>query len=404
MKTNDNLLCRLSQRRMFRGIYRFVLLFAVHQALTIPLLYSAFRYFVFEAPITVIGAARSELMFYRKYSGAEPSTLDEIGSTYADTIALTTSPRYFEITGRHGGMILVEKRPRQRTLLPFPFRMWGVYAGESDEPAIRIIGSDLETRRVFAFISGQEGAGGNFAASFIPDVLIYVFWISAIVFCIRRQKRKKRAEITTLGRFERFRDACLAFRDRTGRLPTTLDELGIEETAEFRDAFYRREFLCLSSLNVGAIGATSKPWRAPWVFGRRTYVALEDGSIVIVRGRRAVDFFYDVLWAAEKWKNVGRLYSLKNRLRLQEDGLKINRILKIEKVLAFIVFAAVLVTPTVLATIQLRGARFTYGGYICVVAFALGASLCLLLGIIPLPCEWAASFYSFVGHTVLGWI
>jgi len=49
------------------------------------------------------------------------------------------------------------------------------------------------------------------------------------------------------------------------------------------------------------------------------------------------------------------LYWLNNRLQLQENELKINRILKIEKFLAFIVFTGVLVTPTVLATIQFDG-------------------------------------------------
>lgn len=402
MKLRNEFIKRRHKRLIVRFLSTWLVLFTINQAFVIPLFLSVFFLYLNE-PKSQIGLEMERLAEYKKETNSEPFSLSEINSSEANNLVLTTSSSYLELRRRHIGMIVAEKKPRRRLLLPFPIGLWTVFGvdPEGDEDTgQRVILSDWETRRVCAYIAKQEGGCFDFAASFFSDALIYVFWISTIIFYVRRQKKKKIAELTTLERFSRFRDACLAYRDQTGRFPATFEELEVKEATEFQDAFSHCDFLCLSSLDVGVIGATSKPWRAPWGFGRRTYVALEDGSIVTVRGRRAVDFFYDVLWAAERWKNVGRFYLSTSRLQFTERELKIGRVLRIDRFLTFAFLTVVFLTPTILVTIYFGGGGVT-PRYVWGICLAFGFSICLFLGIIPLPI---VGFYTFIAHSVWGWI
>ena len=389
---------RLYGRRILRFFRAYLLLFAVHQTITIPLILCGV---VFFHPKSEIRKAMSDLEARQKETGTFPETLSP---RFADQFVVTTSPQYEAYRLRYW-MIIAEKRPRRRTLLPFPFGMWGVYAvkpGACDD-GVQAVLSDLKTRRIWAYIAEQEGYAFNFKKSFIPDVLIYAFWISAATVCIRRQKR---AETTTLKRFEKFRDALFERRDQTGRFPESLEDLDFENASEYRDAFRRREFLCLANLGIGAIGATATSWRAPfapWRFGRRTLVALEDGSIVKVRGRRAVERFYDVVWAAKKWKNVGYFYPIENKLEFEEGELPFKRIAKANRILKRSFFLSLwlffLVSYLVRGNL---GACYSY--VVGATIMDLLAKTLLAFALIPLLIEPIASFYEFMAHTVFGWI
>lgn len=388
---------RLYGRRILRFFRAYLLLFAVHQTITIPLILCGV---VFFHPKSEIRKAMSDLEARQKETGTFPETLSP---RFADQFVVTTSPQYEAYRLRYW-MIIAEKRPRRRTLLPFPFGMWGVYAVKPGcDDGVRAVLSDLKTRRIWAYIAEQEGYAFNFKKSFIPDVLIYAFWISAATVCIRRQKR---AETTTLKRFEKFRDALFERRDQTGRFPESLEDLDFENASEYRDAFRRRELLCLANLRIGAIGATATSWRAPfapWRFGRRTLVALEDGSIVKVRGRRAVERFYDVVWAAKKRKNVGYFYPIENKLEFEEGELPFKRIAKANRILKRSFFLSLwlffLVSYLVRGNL---GACYSY--VVGATIMALLARTLLAFALIPLPIEPIASFYEFMAHTVFGWI
>ncbi len=388
---------RLYGRRILRFFRAYLLLFTVHQIITIPLISGVVGY-----PKTEILEALSDLEARKKETGTFPETLNP---RFADQFVLTTSSQY-EARRLSDEMIIAEKRPRRRTLLPFPFRMWGVYAVEptwDEDDGVRTVRTDLKTRQVWAYIAEREGYEFNFEKSFIPDVLIYAFWISAATVCIRRQKR---AETTTLKRFEKFRDAQLEFRDQTGRFPESLEDLEAKSASEFRDAFRRREFLCLANLGIGAIGATATSWRAPcipWRFGRRTLVALEDGSIVKVRGRRAVERFYDVVWAAEKWKNVGYFYPVKNKLEFEEGEKPFKRIAKANRILKLTFF--LFLWLFFLVSFLVRG-NLCYCLFYVVLAtvMALLAGTFLSFALVLLPFEPFWTIYEFMAHTVFGWI
>ena len=248
----------LCGRRFLRLLRAYVVLFAIHQVFTLPLFTALLRFGMEENPVSSILETRSFVEQYENMTGAEPSSLAETRAPRADEFVLTTGAQYAPLRERYDGMILAEKRPRRRTLVPFPMGTWGVYAvkPKSCDYGVRIVQSDWETRRLYAFIAKQEGGGFNFAASFVLDALIYAFWFAAALFYVYLQTRKRRAEATTFERFERFRDACFAFRDQTGRFPNSLEDLGAEDASEFRDAFRRREFLCLSTLGVGVVAAT----------------------------------------------------------------------------------------------------------------------------------------------------
>jgi len=398
----------LCWRRFLRILLAYVVLFAIHQVFTLPLFTALLRFGMEENPVSSILETRSFVEQYENMTGAEPSSLAETRAPRADEFVLTTGAQYAPLRERYDGMILAEKRPRRRTLVPFPMGTWGVYAvkPKSCDYGVRIVQSDWETRRLYAFIAKQEGGGFNFAASFVLDALIYAFWFAAALFYVYLQTRKRRAEATTFGRFERFRDACFAFRDQTGRFPNSLEDLGAEDASEFRDAFRRREFLFLSTLGVGVVAATAKSWRAPFapvVFGRRTLVALEDGSIVKVRGRRTVNLFYDVLRTARKQENVGRFYVAKNKLKFEENKLPVRR----AAIVGYALTAATLliVWATFLAFIVRADGVREFSDFIVSAIGALIFTTCIALGIVPLEYfNLLGGVYAFIAHTVWGWI
>ena len=388
---------RLYGRRILRFFRAYLLLFAIHQIITIPRISAV----VVNYPKAEILEALSDLEARKKETGTNPETFSQ---RFADQFVLTTSPQY-EAYRLSDGMIIAEKRPRQRTLLPFPFRLWGVYAVKptwDEDDGVRTVRSDLRTRRIWAYIAEREGYEFNFEKSFIPDVLIYAFWISAATVYIRRQKR---AETTTLKRFEKFRDAQLEFRDQTGRFPESLEDLEAKSASEFRDAFRRREFLCLANLGIGAIGATATSWRAPfipWRFGRRTLVALEDGSIVKVCGRRTVERFYDVVWAAGKWKDVGRFYPVENKLEFEEGEKPFGRIAKMNRILKLTLF--LFLWLFILVSFLVRGNFDSLFYVVLATVMALLAGTFLSFALVLLPFEPFWTIYEFMAHTVFGWI
>jgi len=394
-------------RRNRRRLRSWLILLVFHQFFTIPLLPASFL-----DPISEISDAYMDILnskedlgrYWDEDSGIVP---DDLKPRYRKKLVLTTSSEYDGQRSKFHGMILAERQPRRRTLIPFPFGAWGVYGvpprGNWNSGIVRIR-SDLESRRFCAFVAEQEGGGFNFAASFIPDVLIYVFWLAVACVYVRRQRRKRREETAMTERFKEFCDALLEYREQKGRFPTNIKELGETVAPERLKIFHQHEFRCLSTLNVGAIAAPPKPWRAPfapWGFGKRTLVAFEDGSIVKVRGRRAVELFYDVLWAAEKWKDVGRFYPVKNKLALEEGELRFKRIARVDRILKSAIFLILC-----LFFLSLFMTRYFSGPYSLryfwsdlVLAVILGTFL--FLGIIPLPI---GSFYEFMAHTVFGWI
>lgn len=238
-----------------------------------------------------------------------------------------------------------------------------------------------------------DGIPVGFAPTFVPVALTLALVVGAsTVLYVRRQIHKGREEAAAFKRFTAFRDAQFEYRDKTGRFPTTHQELGKTVNAKYRNPFYNIEFRCLSKFDVGVIGASAKPWRAPfapWGFGLRMFVALEDGSIAKVRGRRAVEFLDDVLWRAETKKNVGAFYLKKNKLRFKSGDLSFKLAAAIDKFLllseiALVFAAAPLLFPPSGFVEPFPILEFFFGGHVAV-PLAVDRTIGLILGFIPLP-------------------
>ena len=228
-----------------------------------------------------------------------------------------------------------------------------------------------------------------FVALGVSLVLLNAVCFSLGVLYIRRQIRKRRDEATAAARFEEFRDACFAYRDKMGNFPTTLKELGTKVDRKYGNPLYNLEFRLLSPLDIGVIASSAPPWRAPfapWGFGLRTLVALEDGAIVKVRGRRAVNSFYNVVLTAEMGKSVGRFYQMENELRFERHDATLSCARIIEK----IIFLTELSLVFGLAFFLCPNPAFDsftiiFLGRFVEIPSAVVSAICLIIGLIPLP-------------------
>ena len=394
--------CSYFQKRaLFRWFRKYLFFFTFHQFVTIPLLLSVLL-FNLGSPSGDIGRAYSDYQRFKEKTRVESLPPAEGDFSYLKNFVLTAGSKYAALSARYRGMELAEKRPRRRTLLPFPFAMWEVYQVEpgSCDSGVRIIASDWESRQVCAFISEQEDGDFRLLTSFIPDVLIYLFWISALIVYV---KRHKRAEKATFERFENFRDACLEYYGQTGRFPDSIETLNVGNKSEFRDAFYRREFLCLSRLGIGVIGATAKSWSAPFAFlglRRRMLVALEDGTIINVRRTQMIRLFNDVVWAARKWENVGFFYGVQDQLIFEENGFRAKRVFDACRMFSRI-FILLLFFGASLFLASIAHLGTSRGFFTHVFISSILYTIMLLLGLYPLPI---LDFYAFMAHTIWGWI
>ena len=248
----------------------------------------------------------------------------------------------------------------------------------------------------------------HFAPTFVPVALTLALVVGAsTVLYVRRQIRKRREETAAFERFTAFRDAQFEYREKTGRFPTTLQELGKTVDAKYRNPFYNLEFRCLSNLDVGVIGASAKPWRAPfapWGFGLRMFVALEDGSTVIVRGRRAVDFFDDVVWVAETEKDVGKFYLKKNKLRFKGRDHSFKLAAAIDNLILLSEIALIFAASACLFQLIIplnETLSFEFLERRVAVPYAVVLAFCVLFGLVPLPL---GEFYLTIAGAIFGWI
>ncbi len=148
------------------------------------------------------------------------------------------------------------------------------------------------------------------------SICLYGTLLALSILYLLRQWRNISRSKTTIERLEQLRTLCVTFKERTGRFPNSASELEMNEDVELCDAFKKRPFLFLSSRNIGIVASTVYlGWKA-FVLSRRAFLLLDDGSIVMVRGR-AVSSLFDKVWASETNADLGKFYAPNGQLKFK---------------------------------------------------------------------------------------